>query len=61
MDPQGDIPVITLLSPTKEEKTQSGTIRFSGSAEDDKTIKGLYIEIDPQYNGSSFEPWSSVI
>lgn len=57
VDPQGDIPVITLLSPT--ETTQSGTIRFSGSAEDDKTIVGLYIEIDPQYNGSSFEPWSS--
>lgn len=59
VDPQGDIPVITLLSPTETETTQSGTIRFSGSAEDDKTIVGLYIEIDPQYNGSSFEPWSS--
>ena len=59
VDPQGDIPVITLLSPTETETTQSGTIRFSGSAEDDKTIVGLYIEIDPQYNGSNFEPWSS--
>lgn len=59
VDPQGDIPVINLLSPTETETTQSGTIRFSGSAEDDKTIVGLYIEIDPQYNGSSFEPWSS--
>lgn len=59
VDPQGDIPVITLLSPTKTETTQSGTIRFSGSAEDDKKIVGLYIEIDPKYNGSSFEPWSN--
>ena len=58
VDPQGDIPVITQISPAENEKTQSGTIRFSGSAEDDKTIVGLYIEIDPQYDGTTFTPWS---
>lgn len=59
VDPQGDVPVITLVSPNADETIQSGWIRLSGTAYDDKTIKGLYVEVDPNYDGTTFIPWSA--
>lgn len=59
VDPQGDVPVITLVSPNADETIQSGWIRLSGTAYDDKTIKGLYVEVDPNYDGTTFKPWSA--
>lgn len=59
LDPQGDIPVITRVTPDATETTLGGTIRFSGSAEDDNEIAALYIEVDPAYNeANGFVPWS---
>lgn len=77
MDPQGDIPTIKMSYPAypiKEENKNyldgttveyaklNGIIRAQGSAEDDKNIVGIYMQIDPAYvhaNGFDDNNWST--
>ena len=62
LDPQGDIPKIEMSYPVVSDKPEdvvpntsihiaklSGTIRAQGSAEDDKNIVGIYMQIDPEF------------
>lgn len=62
LDPQGDIPKIEMSYPFVSNKAEdvvpgtsihiaklSGTIRAQGSAEDDKNIVGIYMQIDPVF------------
>lgn len=77
MDPQGDIPTIKMsypAYPAKEENKNyfdgttveyaklNGIIRAQGSAEDDKNIVGIYMQIDPAYvqaNGFDDDNWNT--
>lgn len=53
LDPQGDIPNIVLEYPATDALV-SGVIRLSGSAEFVNEPKALYMQIDPDYDGTSF-------
>lgn len=53
LDPQGDIPNIVLEYPANNALV-SGVIRLSGSAEFVNEPKALYMQIDPDYDGTSF-------
>lgn len=53
LDPQGDIPGIVLEYPAAGTIV-SGVLRMSGSAEFVNEPKALYMQIDPQYDGTTF-------
>ena len=53
LDPQGDIPGIVLEYPAAGTIV-SGVLRMSGSAEFVNEPKALYMQIDPQYEGTTF-------
>ena len=62
IDPQGEIPSITMSYPSETDDGKltanlSGIIRTQGSAFDDKNIAGLYMQIDPDYNGTFATNW----
>ena len=54
LDPQGDIPGIVLEYPAAGTIV-SGVLRMSGSAEFVNEPKALYMQIDPQFNESTFD------
>ena len=73
LDPQGDIPTIKMIYPAVGTETAaaddpiteglhytklSGYIRAQGSAEDDKNIVGIYMQIDPDFNGTFASNWN---
>ncbi len=77
MDPQGDIPTIKMSYPAYPTKAEdknyidgttveyaklNGIIRAQGSAEDDKNIVGIYMQIDPAYvhsDGFDEDNWNT--
>ena len=71
LDPQGDIPTIKMSYPVIADNAEtldgtqlkytklSGIIRAQGSAEDDKNIVGIYMQIDPDFNGTFADNWNT--
>ena len=59
IDPQGDTPIVKLVSPSGTTENpnstlMSGRIRVSGTASAENGLEGVYILVDPTYNGSVF-------
>lgn len=57
VDPSGDTPGVKITYPSADE-TLGGTIRVSGYTEmstvTEATVSDIYMQIDPDYNGSTF-------
>ena len=69
VDPAGDRPIVDVTYPSLDaqgnKQTLGGIIRITGSADvkaSGTQIQGVYIQIDPNYNGTDFdENWESAL
>ncbi|AEE15827.1 hypothetical protein [Treponema brennaborense] len=56
VDPQGDRPKVVMTYPDHNDETLGGTIRMTGTAEDNSKVSAVYVQIDPDYNGVTVAP-----
>ncbi len=56
VDPQGDRPTAKITYPERDNETLGGTIRVTGTAEDNSKVSAVYVQIDPDYNGETVAP-----